>query len=421
MRFRNPKAKAALALSVIAVGALVLTGCSTASKGNAGGEMTGTIRILANVTPALTKEYYENLVAPFVKEHKGVTVTIETPSGKDVQSTLQQELASGSTPDIVASNLDPVVAPQMTPFPADAAWVKDTPLAQDNKANGAIWQVATGAQIQSLVFYNKDAFEKAGITKAPTTLKDFTADLALLKTAGYVPLQTAGEWVTGAQFAMLTNPALLGDNAAWYKDRNSDKVTFAKSAYATYLDAYAGWIKDGLVPKNSLGTKYQDSINDFAEGKSATYVMGNWVVPTLDAANLKFKVGVFATPTIDGSAPKQLSGAAQPYSILKSSKHQDLALALVKYLVSDKKAIATSLKSEGNFRAGVTYEGSPLNTDVAELYNKAPGSVLGTSGPGINPGFGNQLNTVVQSLYTGTSGKDAAKDLDTWWNANATK
>jgi multiple sugar transport system substrate-binding protein/raffinose/stachyose/melibiose transport system substrate-binding protein len=148
-RTRGPRA--ALTLGLVATSALVFAGCGTSSSSDS---LTGTIRMLANITPALTKQYYENLVAPFVKSHPGVTVTIESPSGKDVQSTLQQELASGSTPDIVASNLDPVVAPQMTPFP-DASWVTSTPLSQDNKVNGQIWQVDTGAQIQSLVFYNK--------------------------------------------------------------------------------------------------------------------------------------------------------------------------------------------------------------------------------------------------------------------------
>jgi multiple sugar transport system substrate-binding protein/raffinose/stachyose/melibiose transport system substrate-binding protein len=422
MKHSSPKAKVALAMGVIAVSALALTGCSTTSNTSSGGALTGNIRILANVTPVLTKQYYQKLVAPFEKAHKGVTITIESPSGKDVQSTLQQELASGSVPDIVASSLDPVVAPQATPFPATASWVKNTPLSDSNKANGKIWQVATGAQIQSLVYYNETAFQKAGITTPPASLAEFTKDLNLVKNnTSYVPLQTAGEWVTGAQFSMLANPALLGNDSSWYLKRNAKKVTFAKSAYATYLAAYAGWIKDGLVPKNSVGNKYQDSINDFVAGKSATYVMGNWLVPTLDTSKLSFKVGVFATPTVNGEAPKQMGGEAQPYSIMKASKHQALDLALVKYLVSNKSAIATSLKSEGNFRTGVSYKSSTLNTAVADIYNKAPGTVNGTSGPGVNSGFGNELDTVVQSLYTGTSAKQAAATLDTWWDANASK
>jgi ABC-type glycerol-3-phosphate transport system substrate-binding protein len=415
------RTRTARAVALVASSALVLVGCGTSTSDSTNNtSLTGTVRMLANITPALTKRYYEDLVAPFVKSHPGVTVTIESPSGKDVQSTLQQELASGSTPDVVASNLDPVVAPQMAPFP-DEAWVKATPLADNNKVDGKVWQVATGAQIQSLVFYNQEAFTKAGITAPPASLADFTADLGKLKAAGYVPLQTAGEWVTGAQFAMMANPGLLGNTPDWYLQRNGGKVRFAGSAYETYLRTYADWIAQGLVPKDELGQKYQDSIDGFAAGKSGMYVMGNWLVATLDKAPPSFKVGVFPTPTADGSAPKQLSGPAQPYSILKASKNQALDMALVRYLVSDKDAITTSLKSEGNFRPGFTYPGSELNTAVGAILDKSPGAVNGTSGAGINSGFSNQLNTVVQSLYTGQSAAQATSALDSWWDANGDK
>ncbi len=177
----------------LAASVLVLAGCSSSSSsaGAGGGGMTGDIRMLANITPVLTKSYYQGLVAPFVKSHPGVKVTIESPSGKDVQSTLQQELVSGAAPDIVASTLDPVVSQQMTAFP-DESWVSSTPLSDSTTVDGKTWQVATGLQNQSLVYYNESAFEKAGITTAPKSLAEFTAALGKLKSAGYTPCRRRG-------------------------------------------------------------------------------------------------------------------------------------------------------------------------------------------------------------------------------------
>jgi len=412
------KARFAAIVSVAAASAIVLVGCSSPSSSSDSAALKGNIRILANITPVLTKAYYQKLVAPFVKSHPGVSVTIESPSGKDVQSTLQQELASGSTPDIVASSLDAVVASQMTPFP-DAKWVKATPLYNTNEVDGKVWAVATGVQIKSLVFYNETAFDKAGITSPPKSLDDFTTDLNKLTAAGYVGFQTSGDWVTSAQFGMMSDPAVIGKDFNWYTKRNAKKVTFADSAYNTYLEAYESWVKSGAIPKNSLGETYQDTLDNFLAGKSGMYVMGNWFVASADAAkNLPFKIGVFPTPTPDGSTPKQEGGTAQPYSILKASKHQALDLALVKYLVSDKKAVDTSLASEGNFRAGFSYPGSALNNAVAKLLDDAPGTFNGTA-PGLNPAFGNEETIAVQSLITGKSASEAAKTLDTWWDTNA--
>jgi multiple sugar transport system substrate-binding protein/raffinose/stachyose/melibiose transport system substrate-binding protein len=401
----------------VAASALLLVGCSNPASTSNTAALKGNIRILANITPVLTKSYYQKLVAPFVKSHPGVTITIESPSGKDVQSTLQQELASGSTPDIVASALDSVVAPQMTPFP-NAKWVKATPLYNTNEVKGKVWAVATGVQIKSLVFYNETAFKKAGITSTPKSLAQFTTALNKLTAAGYVGFQTSGDWVTSAQFGMMSDPAVIGKNFNWYTERNDKKVTFADSAYNTYLKAYASWVKSGAIPKDSLGETYQDTINNFLAGKSGIYVMANWFVASANAAPPSFKIGVFPTPTPDGSTPKQEGGTAQPYSILKASKHQALDMALVQYLVSNKKAVDTSLASEGNFRAGYSYPGSALNTAVAKLLDKAPGTFNGTA-PGLDPAFGNEETTAVQSLITGTSAKQAAATLDTWWDTNA--
>lgn len=413
MRHNTRRVVAVIASS--ALGAGILAGCSTGG-GEEGAETE--LRILANITPVLTKEYYEELVQPWVDDHEGVTVTIEVPSGENVQATLQQELASGDIPDIVASNLDPVVAPQLLAFPAES-WVQDTPLAKENALDGKIWQVATGAQIQSLVYYNKDLFAAAGVTEAPTSIEEFTAALEAVKAAGgAVPLGTAGEWVTGAQFAMMANPALL-ESGDFYTDVTDGSASFADSPYADYLEAYAGWISDGLVDPAALGLKYQDSIDAFTAGTSASIVMGNWLVPSIDEAGVDFEVGVFATPSLTGEAAPQMSGPAQPYSILSASKNQDLALSLVEYLVTDKKAVTTSLESEGNFRQGYTYEGSPLNQEVGAILDAAPGLVIGTSGPGIPGGFGDELNKQIQALYVGTTPADAAAALDAWWGLNA--
>lgn len=413
MRHNTRRVVAVIATS--ALGAGILAGCS-AGGGGEGGETE--LRILANITPVLTKEYYEELVQPWVDDHEGVTVTIEVPSGENVQATLQQELASGDIPDIVASNLDPVVAPQLLAFP-DESWVQDTPLAKENALDGKIWQVATGAQIQSLVYYNKDLFAAAGVTETPTSIEDFTAALEAVKAAGgATPLGTAGEWVTGAQFAMMANPALL-ESGDFYTDVTDGNASFADSPYADYLEAYAGWISDGLVDPAALGLKYQDSIDAFTAGTSSSIVMGNWLVPSIDEAGVGFEVGVFATPSLTGEAAPQMSGPAQPYSILSASKNQDLALSLVEYLVTDEKAVTTSLESEGNFRQGYAYEGSPLNQEVGAILDAAPGLVIGTSGPGIPGGFGDELNKQIQALYVGTTPADAAAALDAWWGLNA--
>lgn len=420
MNTARRRGRAITVAALVAGAALAITGCSQGS----GGDTKVTLRMLVNVTPALPVSFYQDLVKPFEKAHPNVTVKIEAPSSStsNVQDTLTQQLAAGTEPDLVGGQTAPAEAKVMSTFPNEK-WVSDTPLAKDLQIDGRQWTVGASLQAQSLVFYNEDAFTAAGITEAPKTVDDFTADLKKVKAlGGYIPLGTAGQWVTAAQFQQLSNGIVMENTPNWYAKRTEGKVTFAGSDYEKYMDVYKSWIDDGLVPKDANGITYDDSITNFTSGKAATYVMGNWVVPTIDQAKPSFKVGVFAAPSFNGKTPPQVGGAGDLYSVLKSSKHQKESFELIQYLVSDKDAVTTQLKAEGNFRPGFTYDASPLTQAVSKLVDAAPGAVVAGDGFGSNvapSGFSDQLSTTLQGLYLGDSVSKAISSLDQWWNTNA--
>lgn len=401
-------------LAAVTVAAVALSACSSPA-GDSASEVK--LRFLANITPVLTEEYYEDLVAPYEEANPGVDVIIEKPSAENVADTLKQQLAAGHAPDL---SVQPVVAmSDVYATVPDEEWATDTPLADDLKIDGRQWQVGSTVQVQSLVYYNKDAFEAAGITETPTSVEEYTEALKLLADAGYVGLDTAGEWVTGAQFSMLANPAVMQTNPNWYSDRNEGKVSFVDSGYADYLDVYASWIADGLVPADTNGIKYTDSIAAFTSGKAATYVMGNWMVPSIDEADVPFEVGVFAAPSFDGEPAPLIAGLGNSYAVLDSSKYKDQAFDLIKYLVTDEAAIQKQMSAEGNFRAGqVDPDASELQQAVAGLVDASPGFVVPGAGAGDNvapEGFGAELNTKVQGLYLGETPESVAEALDAWW------
>jgi len=387
--------------------------------------LTGSLRMLVNITPVLTQEWYEGLVQPFMDANPGVTVTIEAPTGQNVTDSLQQQIAAGNPPDVVSGGLPTEVAELMLELPESESWVSETPFLDYGRNGGRIWRVGSGAQIQSLMFYNKAAFEKAGITECPTTVDQLTADLKALKKAGYVPLQTAGEWVTGYQFLMMANPIAQRNTENWFQKRTAGEVAFADSDYDKYLQVYESWIKDGLVPKDAPAITYEKSISDFTSGKSATYIMGSWLAASADAAEKDFEVGVCSVPTFDGSVAAAAGNPSMPYSILAQSANQEAALALVKFLVSDTDAVTKQLAVEGNFRPGFTYEQSPLNAEVGKVLEAA-----GTQGVVIGEGYGDNtappgwvaesLQKQLESMYLGTSAADVVAELDKWWTANAT-
>jgi ABC-type glycerol-3-phosphate transport system substrate-binding protein len=413
--------------SVAVLGALLslsLTACGGgfADEGGEGGD-TGSIRMLVNITPNLTQDFWEELVAPFEKANPGVDVVIEAPSGKGVSDTLQQQLAAGDPPDVVETLMaDPALAPQLVDLSGED-WVKDTPLVEQAALDGKIYTVGVGEQAQSLVFYNKDAFAKAGIAELPSTLDGMTEAMGKLKAAGYLPLQTAGDFVTGLQLLQLTDPALAADHENWHKDVQAGETTVGESTLP-YLKLYQQWINAGYIDKNALGLKYPDAETAFLTGKSAMFIMGSWFTAAEAKADKDFEVGVFPAPVAAGQESPGAQGAtmAAPYMVMKSTEHRSLATKLVEWLVTDEKAVAAQLEQDGNFRTGVEREFTPLEQDVQKILDEAPAKVAQGEGYGdstLPRGFGAAWNTEVQGLYIGHTPEAVAQAVDAWVSSHS--
>jgi len=412
----------AAAFGLLGLAACGGNGFDSGSSAGEAGESTGEVRMLVNITPNLTKSYWQELVKPFEESNPGVTVKIEAPSGQGVKDTLPQLLASGNAPDVVETLMaDKTLAPQMLDL-TDEAWVKDTPLVEQAALDGRVYTVGVGMQAQSLVYYNKDAFAKAGITEPPKTLDELDAAMAKLKAAGYLPLQTAGDYVTGLQLLQLSDPSIAAAHPDWYQQVQAGKLTVG-GTMQPLLERYESWIKNGYVDKNALGLDDVNAQTNFLNGKSAMYIMGSWFVRTADDAKPAFDLGVFAAPTETGQTYPGAQGVtmAMPYMVLKSTKQRDLATKLVHWLVTDEAAVKSQLAQDGNFREGFADGLSPLATEVQKILDAAPSHVAQGEGYGANTlpkGFNSEWNKAVQSLYTGKSAADVVKTIDGWMGSN---
>ncbi|WP_327581592.1 extracellular solute-binding protein [Nonomuraea sp. NBC_00507] len=416
---RTPHPSSLALLSV-----LVLSGCGGGgfSDGGQGQSQspggTATVRMLINISPNLTQAYWEGLVKPFEQANPGIDVKIEAPTGKGVADTLPQQLAAGNPPDVVETLMpDQKLAAQVLDLTGQP-WAAQTPLADQAKLGGKIYAVGVGVQAQSLVFYNKSTFEKAKISAPPTTFEEFDAAMAKLKDAGFLPLQTGGDFLTGLQLLQLSNPSRAQLHPSWQQDVSAGKLKAGESLLP-YLERYKTWIDKGYVDKNALGMKYADAETAFLSGKSAMYVMGSWFTASEAKAKKDFEVGVFPAPVNEGQAYPGPQGAtlAAPYMVMKSSKQQAAALKLVQWLVTDPAAVKSQLQQDGNFRTGVQRDFTPLEQQVQEILDKAPAGVAQGEGYGdatLPKGFNAAWNTEVQGLYVGKSPKDVAAGVDRW-------
>jgi multiple sugar transport system substrate-binding protein/raffinose/stachyose/melibiose transport system substrate-binding protein len=371
--------------------------------------------MLVNITPNLTVSFWNDLVKPFEQAHPGLTVKILSPSSASVDTTITTDLAAGTVPDVAeGANIQPISG-QLLDL-SDQSWATSAPLASKLAIDGKTYAVPIGVQLQSLMFYNKDDFTKAGISAPPTTMDELTADMAKLKSAGITPVQTAGDtWVTGAQISMIAAPTLFADDPNWYVDVNSGKTSLANTIKPV-LSLYDSWLSAGYLPKDALGVKYTDGQTDFLAGKAAMYPMGSWFVA---AATAPFPIGVFAIPAISGSGPAAMGGAPDAdYAIFKSTSHQAAALALVQYLTNDKTAVVAQLKGDGTFRAGYPYHINATGDEVQSILDSVGTNVV-PIGAGYGPtqmpaGYDAEFNKETQGLYVGQSVSSVVSGLTSW-------
>ncbi|WP_353945482.1 extracellular solute-binding protein [Streptomyces sp. HUAS MG91] len=402
----------------LAVAPLVMASavaCGGGSDQAAGGT---TLRVIVNITPNLTEKYWNDLFARYEKAHPGVTVKLELTGTISADAKLRQDLAAGDPPDVAQQIVPTAETASLFADLSDESWTAKTPLAGQYAVGGKRYVVGVGEQIQSLVFYDKAAFEKAGLDASTIrTMDDFTAAMGKLKGAGYKPLQTAGQWVTGSQFSMMADAGVLTDNPKWTAQRTAGKVSFADSGYVDYLKQYKGWIDKGYLEKSALGVTYADGQTAFLNGKSAMYIMGSYFVPAADAAKKSDNIGVFSMPT-DGAYPSgQFGNISNPYVVVNKSPHKAEAIDFVKWATTDPKAIKSQLASDGNLRSGFSYPMSSLGTSVQKILDKTPSVIVKSGANTPIAGYSDELNKQIQSLYTGASPKAVADGLDKWWNS----
>ncbi|WP_240642084.1 ABC transporter substrate-binding protein [Microbacterium sulfonylureivorans] len=380
--------------------------------------------MLANISLTQTEEFWNEVVAPF-EEANNVDVKIVAPGADGLSATLTQLLASGDVPDVVEW-LAPTaeLAPELVDL-SEYEWAQNGPLAEQNKVDGKIYTSGVGANFQSTFFYNKAAFEEAGITEVPETMDDLEDALAKLKDAGWIPLQTGGEWFSNILYQYQSLPNVLAEYPDWRAEMTSGDLTFSET-FKEPTERYVSWLEKGYIPADSVGVKYADAEANFLAGKVAIYPMGSWFAAAEMQAAEKPEIGVFSTPVEkEGDTPRVAAALANTYLVMKASEHQDAAIKLVEFMTTDEDAITAQLAGDGIFRAGYDdYEMDQLSKDIVKLVEETPVDAFVSPGEGagddtVPAGFTAEMNTQVQALMTGQANADQfLAAMDAWFASN---
>lgn len=379
----------------------------------------------AFITPSLTKEVWEGIVASFEAKNPDVKVSIVYPpaSEADVNGYWKTLLAAGKMPDVITNIIpaDFIKANALYAFPTDDPDVQRIPDVPALLVDGKLYTLGSMAQPLSLMYYNKDAFTKAGITQPPTTVAELNTDLAALKTSGAVPMTTAGDSLAYIQWNSFTSADVFGQDPHWFTDRRAGTVHYADGTNLQWAQTIADWVKNDYFPKGAAGLTYDQSTKDFLDGKAAMIANGVWFAAQVASTKTPFEVGVFAVPNQDAKG-RMASGQDSFCSVWANSPQLEGAKRLCKFISFDADGHGVLMTTDGDLSAlkdPPEYKKSPLQAVAADLLQKSSMITILTNGLGDEkavPGLFDAVVSAWQGLLTGQDATKTMKDLDTFWD-----
>ncbi|MFI6059716.1 ABC transporter substrate-binding protein [Streptomyces sp. NPDC051286] len=299
-----PRTRIAAVVAVAAMVAAAATGCA-GSDTTTGANGHVTITYMLPTSWAGVPGFQENV--DLWEKQTGNTVKLTPVPDANYDSLVQARLAAKSGADVFAGQ-DSAKNKAAIMKPATGPWIERLlPAVRKSitSADGKIWGTPSADGLNATgVIYNKDVFSKAGITKTPTTLAEFEADLKKVKAAGATPLYLAGKdgW-TLLQHRSAVNADFLGADLDLAPKLDANQVKWNEiPGFTQEYQALAGWVKHGLTNSDALTATYDSSTAAIANGKTGAIINGTWALGAIAKVNPKANIGFFLLPGADGKS-----------------------------------------------------------------------------------------------------------------------
>jgi len=420
---------------ILGLMALVAAACSSSTTTTTAGG-TGTTASAEKVTLTLWHNYgteqnavaTEKLAKAYEAKHPNVTIDVVSQPGDNYFPLLQAAAVSQSGPDIAVLwtglftlkykdwlvNLkDYIPADSLGRISEDALkWVSD-----DFDMSKAAYVMPLENQFY-IGFYNKEAFQKAGIDKVPTTWDELFTACDALKSAGYVPLVygNGGQPLT-AQFYPWYDMSymLIGIYSVdeWLGLYTGD-IPWTSPEIVSQLKKWASLHDRGCTNDDVL-TK-TDNLGDFQTGKAAMIIDGTWDTKKFTDA-MGDNVAAFVPPFSDTPIKGVVEYAGDGYAITTYSPHQKEAADFLAFLTTDE--AADIINGAGLIPAiKGTSTSNPVNQQMLDFARVQGMTKYPMVDNVIQAEVVDTGNKVLQPVLAGnTSPEDALAQLEQAWKA----
>jgi raffinose/stachyose/melibiose transport system substrate-binding protein len=289
---------------------------------------------------------FEQMVSTYERENPGVAIKVETVGGAaDDYSDITAKLAAGEGPDIF-TNLGREAAKEWRRFLEDLSdepWVSR---ASENVLSGITLDNQVYGMPMNIegfgIVYNRDLFQKAGITSPPATYTELEEAAAKLQRKGIMPFANGyyEDWKLGHHMASVAFAQAdkgftegLDDGSASFRNNPSFQDLF------NLIDLTVRYGNE-----RPTSTDYYTELELFTEGKAAMTLQGNWIQPLLEGKAVS--VGMFPVPLDERKESRILAGVPGYWVINSQSSQEEKreAKKFLNWMVSSEKGKAYMTK-----------------------------------------------------------------------------
>ncbi|OJX75688.1 MULTISPECIES: ABC transporter substrate-binding protein [unclassified Leifsonia] len=402
--------------AVLVLGSLALSACSGPSDSSSDSKVSMTLWHNATTGPGAA--FWKTTVADFEKANPNVTIKVQAIQNEDLDGKLQTALNSGDAPDIFLQrgggkmaamvqagqlmDLTDKVSSDTKKVVSDASFKAET--YQDK-----VWAMPVSV-LPGGLFYSQDLFKAAGITEAPATIDDLSADVQKLKATGVAPIALGAKdaWPAAHWFYWFA----LRECSPATMEKTADSKDFSDGCWLKAAQDLQDFAAQNPFNDGFLTTSAQQGAGSsaglVANHKAAMELMGAWdpgVIASLTPDQKPLPdLGFYPFPELSG-------GKGEPGAIMGGVDGYSCSVKAPKQCADFLNYIATTPVQEAYYKA---FNAPPVNTeaqkqvtepylqDVLAAYNKAPyvsqwlDTVLGQN-------IGNALNVAVVDMLAGKS------------------
>lgn len=327
---------------------LRLSGSSTGSAASSGSAQTGgtvALKMMGWEASPLETTSVKNGLAQFQKENPNITVEYTTINGTNYASKLMTMMAGNAAPDVffASTAFYKTVAKKGQLLDLTDYFNKSETLKKDDFLPGAWDIMAVDGKVYGVIscivgpeiFYNKDIFDKAGVSYPPSdpnkawTWDEFVAAAQKLTVKSGSKVTQYG--VYGLEAQTMT-AAFLGENGCSIFNSDYTKMDITSDDAADVFKKILSLRTEyGVAPDAKTLTNIGMTANQMLQtGKVAMIVDGSWALQEL--ATMNFKVGMGVLPKLKTC---QTQVQAHCHAAYANTKHPEEAWKLVAYLSSD--------------------------------------------------------------------------------------